>query len=88
MIYMPTTMIANGGAYCFWYSIQIPDKLGNAFLLEVCVAFKRGVELVDVGLVVLCVMDAHGRLVYVRLKRIVGIRKLWKRVGVHGHLLE
>ena len=50
------------------------------YLVDVLVrpfgAFQRGVRLVDVGLVVLVVVDAHRLLVDVRLERVVVVGKV------------
>jgi hypothetical protein len=46
-------------------------------------AFEGGVDLVDVGLVVLVVVDPHRLAVDVRLERVVVVGERWDRVG-HG----
>ena len=66
-------VVAHGRANVLRDLVQVAHELFDGEFLERGVAFDRGVELVDVGLVVLGVMDLHGARVDERLQRVVCI---------------
>ena len=66
--------VANGFRHAGQSTHQIFDRLGG----QIRMGFERLVDVVDVSLMVLAVMDQHGRGVDVRLQRIMGIRQVGK----------
>ena len=55
--------------------LQVLQQGLDRLALELLVGGERGVELVHVGLMMLVVVDAHGLLIDVRLKRVIGVRQ-------------
>jgi hypothetical protein len=50
--------------------------------------FQRGIQLVNIGLMVLGVMDSHGLSVDVRLQRLIRVRERGQSVGHFSSLLN
>jgi len=66
------------------HGFQIGDQFTRAFRLEFRLAGQRGVDVVDVGGVVLAVVNFHGAGIDVGFERGVGVSKIGKVVGHDG----
>jgi hypothetical protein len=76
-------VVADGGADAFGQRVQVLDQVLDALRLQVRVRLEGGIEVVDVGLVVLAVVDLHRLRVDVRLERVERVRQAGKLVR-HG----
>src|SRR5690606_1548203 len=85
MVGVATGVVAQRAALVFGQRVEVGNDLLGA-LVGPLGAFKRGVGIVDIGLVVLGVVDFHRLRVDVGLERVVGVRQFGKDVG-HGGLL-
>ena len=68
--------------------VQVADEVVNGFRGQVGVVGQRGIHVVDVGLVVLVVVQLHGLRVDERLEGGVVVRKRCKFVCHRGNLLS
>ena len=84
---MAAAVVADGGADLLGHRVQVLDQVLDALRLQVG-ALERGVDVVDVGLVVLAVVDLHRPRVDVRLERVERVRQAGKLVrhGIHDSL--
>ena len=73
MISVAAAVVAHNGANVFGNGVQIANQIFHRLFLEIS-AFDRLVEVVNVGLVMLGVMDFHRTRINVRLQRIIRIR--------------
>ena len=74
VVVVPAAVVADGAALVLGDRVEVGDDLLDRRVGEVG-ALERRVDLVDVGLVMLVVMERHRLLVDVRLQRVVGVRK-------------
>jgi hypothetical protein len=72
---VPAAVVAHGGLLVVGKAGEVLEHLVDV-LVGPLGAFEGGVRLVDVGLVVLVVMDAHRGFVDVRLERVVVVREV------------
>jgi hypothetical protein len=56
---MSASVVAHRGAYLLGQRLQLHQQLDGAFALQVFVPFERLVEVIQVGLMVLVVMDGR-----------------------------
>lgn len=77
---MPAAVIYNRLPNIFWHLLDIFQQLLNGFAKEFWVFFQRGVEFINIGLVVSLVVNLHSARVNRGLQSIVGIGKLGKLV--------
>src|SRR5262245_25610446 len=75
---MPAAIVADRCADALGHLVQAPDEILNRHALERALTLQRGVQVGNVGLVVLVMVQMHGLLVNVRLKRGVVVRQRWK----------
>src|SRR5437764_14706771 len=80
MVVVATAVVAQRALLVGGQRVEVLDQLLHRLVDVVC-ALERRVGLVDVGLVVLVVVNAHRRLVDVRLQRGVVVRQWRGRVG-------
>ena len=73
MISVAAAVVAHNGANVFGNGVQITNQVFHRFLLKIG-ALDRLVDVIDVGLVMLGVMDFHRTRINVRLQRIIRIR--------------
>ena len=85
---MAAAVVADGGADRLGQRVQVLDQVLDALRLQVGVRLERGVQVVDVGLVVLAVVDLHRLRVDVGLERVERVRQAGKLVrhGIHDSL--
>ena len=57
---MPAAVVAHGGADILRHPRQAADEFLGGAILQITLAGERGVEVVDVRLMVLAVVDLHG----------------------------
>ena len=70
---MAATVVADGSAYLVGYGGEVGNKVFDGLRLEFGVALDGGVEGIDVGGVMLAVMDFHGPGVEVWFEGIVSV---------------
>ena len=72
-----SAVVADGGANIFGNGVQIADEVVNGFGGEIGVIGQGGIDVGDVGLVMLVVVEVHGFGVDERLERAVVVGKRW-----------
>ncbi|MNT57389.1 hypothetical protein D3C72_1947530 [compost metagenome] len=77
---MAATVVAHRALQVLWQRLQLLHQLFDR-QVGVLGAFQRSVDVVDVGLVVLGVMDFHRGRVDMRLKGVVGVGQLGEGIG-------
>src|SRR4051794_29651411 len=75
---MSAAVVADGSAHGFGKGIDGAHEVVQRFLRQIGGLLQRRVQVVDVGLMVLSVMDFHGLRVDVRLERGEVVGKRWK----------
>jgi hypothetical protein len=83
---VPPTVVAHGGTNTLGHRAEVAEELLEAPGGEGVLALEGGVQVGDVGGVVLVVVDPHRLLVDVRLQRVVFIGQRRQREG-HDVLL-
>ena len=78
---MAAAVVAHGGADRLGQRVEVLDQLLDRLALQLGELLERGVEVVDVGLVVLAVMNLHRLRVDVRLERVERVRQGGEFVG-------
>src|SRR5262249_23031276 len=87
MVGVTTAVVTNDGANVFRHRIQVAQQVFDGLVGQLGMLLQRRVGVVDIGLVVLGVMDLHRTSVDVRLQRVV---RVWQRRQFerHGRLLQ
>ncbi len=85
---MAAAVVADDAANVFRDGVQVADEVVDGFRGQIGVVGQRGIHVVDVGLVVLVVMQLHGLRVDERLEGGVVVRKRCKFVSHRGNLLS
>src|SRR3989338_775878 len=80
MVKMPAAMVAHCRSYCIGHGCEVCEQLFQLPALQLRVAFKRGIQLVNISLMVFGVMNGHRLSVDVRLERVIFVRKFRKFV--------
>src|SRR5712692_4497177 len=88
VITVPAAVVANSRPNVFGDLVQAGEQGFQGKRLQLSLAFECLVQVVDVGGVVLAVMDLHRHLVNVGFERIESIGKRWKLVGHRTLLLQ
>jgi hypothetical protein len=78
---MSAAVVAHGRTDVFRDGVEVADEFFNAERFKGAMPFQSGVELVDVGLVVLGMMNLHRARVDVRLQRVIGIFQFRQCMG-------
>jgi hypothetical protein len=78
---VPAAVVADGGADILGDGVELGDQ--DVHVARVClgVLLQSGVEVGDVGAVVLLVVEAHRLPVHVRLQSVVGVGQFRQLVG-------
>ncbi len=85
---MPTAVVAHRAPDALGQSIQIGDQFVDTLPLQVRVPLEGGVQLGDVGRVVLAMVDAHRLFINVRCEGIEIVRQARKLVRHEGISFE
>ena len=73
VVVVTAAVIANGRTNRLGHLSQIPDQLLNREFVEVRMILERRIQVVDVGIVVLVVVDPHRLLIDGRFQGVVGV---------------
>ena len=88
MVGVSSAVVADRGADIFGDFGEVANQIVDGLGGEGRIVGQGGIEVVDVGLVVLAVVDLHGLGVDERLEGGVVVGKRWKFVGHRGNLLD
>ena len=75
VVHMTATVVAHGGADVLGNLVQVHDKFADAAVLDLGVFLERGVEVVDIGGMMLVMMDFHRFGVNMWFQSIVRVRE-------------
>ncbi len=78
---MSAAVIAHGRADGLRDGVEVLDEFFDIQCFKGVMPLQCGVELVNVGLVMLGMVDFHGSRVDIWLKRVIGIVEFWQCMG-------